>query len=322
MAPLPKNALALPPVMADYPKASMFTTTCFFLIGIGGWIVTWAVQLLFTYTVGWFLEEKRLQYWNGYLFRLLAAAPVARLTPGVTVTKTPDSWVPSRAIVNGEKPVMVICNHRSYMDPFCLAAALLPLETKYVAKSDLFQVPFGGWAMKRAGDLAVMFDANKNAGWGTVKGSTGQLLAQAAAHFRAGNSVAIFPEGARMGVSEEKALDAAAHPSKLMLFKPAFFDLCKKENVPVVVVSMRGTDEFWPTGRMSMAPAAVTVHVGPILDGADYETDQAFCDAARLACGRGYLALCGAAAPEDRTAAPDQKAARAKAPRKKTPRAD
>ena len=61
-----------------------------------------------------------------------------------------------------------------------------------------------------------------------------------------------------------------------------------------VVVSMRGTDEFWPTGRMSMAPAAVTVHVGPILDGADYETDQAFCDAARAIVGEGYLDLVNA----------------------------
>ena len=296
MAPLPKNALQLPPVMSDYKPMSYVTTVGFFVVMLGGWVAAWAAQLVATYTVGWFLPAKRLEYWNGYLFRLLAAAPVARLTPGVRVTKTPDSWTPPRAVVAGESPVMVICNHRSYMDPFCLAAALLPLETKYVAKSDLFKVPFGGWAMKRAGDLAVMFDANKNAGWGTVKGSTGQLLAQAAAHFDAGNSVAIFPEGARMGYSADKCVEADAHPSKLMLFKPAFFDLCKKKGVPVVVVSMRGTDEFWPTGRMTMSPADVSVHVSAPLRGADFESDQAFCDAARLKCGAGYLALCGATA--------------------------
>ena len=32
------------------------------------------------------------------------------------------------------------------------------------------------------------------------------------------------------------------------------------------------------------------------LRGADFESDQAFCDAARLKCGAGYLALCGATA--------------------------
>ena len=82
-----------------------------------------------------------------------------------------------------------------------------------MAKSDLFKVPFGGWAMKRAGDLAVHFDAKRAGGWGTVKGSTGQLLAQAAAHFEAGNSICIFPEGNRMGVSAEKCVEAGARPA-------------------------------------------------------------------------------------------------------------
>jgi 1-acyl-sn-glycerol-3-phosphate acyltransferase len=237
----PKNALQLPMKLEDYKPVSYATTACLFAIAIAGWVATWCAQMAFTYSVGLTMSKKRLEFWNGYIFRLLAAAPVANLTPGVTVTKTRTSWAPTKAMTDGESPVMVICNHRSYMDPFALASALLPLETKYVAKSDLFKVPFGGWAMKNAGDLAVRFDANKNAGWGTVKGSTGQLLAQAAAHFEAGNSVCIFPEGARMGISDEKCLEAKAHPSKLMLFKPAFFDLCKKQGVPVVPVSWART---------------------------------------------------------------------------------
>ena len=60
--------------------------------------------------------------------RLLAAAPVANLTPGVSVRKTTNSWSPTREMIDGKKGVMVICNHRSYMDPFALASALLPLE--------------------------------------------------------------------------------------------------------------------------------------------------------------------------------------------------
>ena len=291
----PKNALQLPMKPEDYKPVSYATTACLFAIAIAGWVATWCAQMAFTYSVGLTMSKKRLEFWNGYIFRLLAAAPVANLTPGVTVTKTRTSWTPTKAMTDGESPVMVICNHRSYMDPFALASALLPLETKYVAKSDLFKVPFGGWAMKNAGDLAVRFDANKNAGWGTVKGSTGQLLAQAAAHFEAGNSVCIFPEGARMGISDEKCLEAKAHPSKLMLFKPAFFDLCKKQGVPVVPVSMMGTDEVWPCGAMSMRPGNIVVHVGEPLKGEDYESDQAFCDAARMAVGNGYLDLVKAA---------------------------
>ncbi|KAH8074991.1 1-acylglycerol-3-phosphate O-acyltransferase [Aureococcus anophagefferens] len=198
----PKNALQLPMKLEDYKPVSYATTACLFAIAIAGWVATWCAQMAFTYSVGLTMSKKRLEFWNGYIFRLLAAAPVANLTPGVTVTKTRTSWTPTKAMTDGKSPVMVICNHRSYMDPFALASELLPLETKYVAKSDLFKVPFGGWAMKNAGDLAVRFDANKNAGWGTVKGSTGQLLAQAAAHFEAGNSVRAVVPVCMMGADE------------------------------------------------------------------------------------------------------------------------
>jgi hypothetical protein len=33
------------------------------------------------------------------------------------------------------------------LDPFVTARALLPLETKYIAKASLFSVPLGGWAL-------------------------------------------------------------------------------------------------------------------------------------------------------------------------------
>ena len=294
----PKNALAFPPKLEDYDPPSKITTACLLVVAVSGWGVTWCAQIIFSCTIGLMMSKKRKQYWNGYLFRLLSAAPVARLTPGIKVEKTKDSYEFTPDQINGKSAVMVVCNHRSDFDPFALAAAILPLETKYVAKSDLFKVPFGGWAMQRAGDLAVRFDPKRSGGWGTVKGSTGQLLAQAAAHFAAGNSVAIFPEGARMGISDEKCLEAKAHPSKLMLFKPPFFDLCKKNDVPVVIVSMKGTDEIWPMGTVSMRPHDVVVHVHEPIHGKDYESDQAFCDAARMICGQGYLDLCKAAKAE------------------------
>ena len=287
----PKNALAFPPKLEDYNPPSKITTGCLFVVAIAGWVTTWCAQIAFSYTFGLFMAPKRKEYWCGYLFRKLAAAPVALLTPGVQIEKTKDSYVFTPAQIRGESAVMVVCNHRSYLDPFALAAALLPLETKYVAKSDLFKVPFGGWAMQRAGDLAVRFDPNRAGGWGTVKGSTGQLLAQAEAHFRAGNSVAIFPEGNRIGVSVEKSVEAGKHASKLMVFKPPFFDLCKKNKVLVVCVSMCGSDEVWPVGVMSMRPGKVTVHVHAPIDGADFADDQAFCDAARAIVGEGYLDL-------------------------------
>ena len=81
-----------------------------------------------------------------------------------------------------------------------------------------------------------------------------------------------------------------------MLFKPPFFDLCKKMAVPVVCVSLLGSDEIWPVGEMKMRPADCVVHVHAPMHGKDYESDQAFCDACRMKVGEGYQMLCKKAA--------------------------
>ena len=76
-----------------------------------------------------------------------------------------------------------------------------------------------------------------------------------------------------------------------MPFKPPFFDCARKNGVPVVCVSMAGTDAVWPVKTLSMRPGTVTVHIHAPIDGADYADDQAFCDAAREIVGKGYLDL-------------------------------
>lgn len=286
------TALATPPLLADYPPGSYITTVFFLCLMLGGWVMSWLAQLCFSFTIGAFLPKHRYHYWNGYLFRLLAAGTVSRLTPGIRVRKLPTAWQPDKDILDGKKPVLFVANHRSFMDPFALGGALLPLETKYVAKYDLFKVPFGGWAMRRAGDLAVKFDKNRNKGWGTVKGSTGQLLLQATDHFTHGNSILIFPEGTRMGFDADKAKEAQSHPSKLMPFKAPFFDLAKKLKVPVVCVACKGTDDVWPVGSNMIRPATVTVDVSQPMNADDYATDLEFAEAARLKLGTMYQDLC------------------------------
>jgi 1-acyl-sn-glycerol-3-phosphate acyltransferase len=67
-------------------------------------------------------------YWPGKISSL-----VIRLNPG---------W---RLLVVGPRapPLgrsIVVCNHLSNADAFFLSAALLPQETKYIAKADLFHV--------------------------------------------------------------------------------------------------------------------------------------------------------------------------------------
>ena len=123
----PKNALAFPPKLEDYDPPSKITTAYLLVVAVSGWVVTWCSQIIFSCTIGLTMSKKRKQYWNGYLFRLLSAAPVARLTPGIKVEKTKDSYEFTPDQINGKSAVMVVCNHRSDFDPFALAAAILPL---------------------------------------------------------------------------------------------------------------------------------------------------------------------------------------------------
>jgi len=283
-----RTSLACPPRLADYPAGSWVVSVCFFALMLWGWVAAWTAQICFTYTVGLMIKSKtRLEAWNGFLFRLFSAKLTFLLTPFVSMKV--KGWKPTKDMVAARKGVMVVANHRSFMDPFALGAAMFPLECKYVAKADLFAVPFGGWAMGRAGDLKVKFDKHKNAGWGTVKGSTGQLLALAATQLQAGNSVAMFPEGTRMGFDDQKSRDAE---NCVMPFKPPFFDLAKKLDVPVVCVAIKGTDDVWPVGSNMLRPATITVDVAEPLDPNNFDTDEAFADAARKLLGDMYLRLC------------------------------
>ena len=95
-----------------------------------------------------------------------------------------------------------------------------------------------------------------------------------------------------MGFDAEKAAAAAADPSRLMEFKPPFFDLAKKSGVPVVVCAMRGTDDVWPVGSNMMRGGTITLSVSAPLDGADYADDAAFAAAARKRMGELYAKLC------------------------------
>ena len=286
-----RTSLAFPPALSDYPAGSWVMTVLFLSAMVWGWVLSWLAQVLFSCSVGWFMRSKtRLQSWQGYWFRLFSAKMTMTVVPGLSIRKTSSSWQAPKEVLMGEKAVLVVANHRSFLDPFALGASLFPLECKYVAKADLFKVPFGGWAMCRAGDLAVKFDKNRNQGWGTVKGSTGELLRLAAEQLSSGNSVAIYPEGTRMGYSPEKSLEAKG--CGVMNFKPAFFDLAKKLDVPIVCVAMKGTDDAWPVGSNMLRPASILVDVSEPMLPADYDSDVALADAARNNLGAMYTKLC------------------------------
>jgi 1-acyl-sn-glycerol-3-phosphate acyltransferase len=93
--------------------------------------------------------------------------------------------------------VLVIANHRSFLDPF-LIACLLPWNRSlhFMAKAELFARPRAGWVMNRGGTLPVRRGESDPEAMETAR----QILEQ-------GGVLVIFPEGKRMryhGMGEAK----------------------------------------------------------------------------------------------------------------------
>ncbi len=82
-------------------------------------------------------------------------------------------------------PVIVACNHRSYLDPPMLGT-YCPRPLAYMAKAQLFDIPVLGAAIRAVGAYPVDRDAGSTA---AIKRSLAVL--------RDGGCIGIFPEGTR-----------------------------------------------------------------------------------------------------------------------------
>lgn len=142
-------------------------------------------------------------------------------------------------------PYVLVSNHQSALDIFVLLAAI-PLSFKFVAKRQLFLIPFFGWAIKKAGYVSIDRDNPREA----LK-----AIEEAAGRIRHGSTVLIFPEGTR------------STDGRLLPFKKGTFSLVSRARVPVVPLAIIGSNRLQPPGRnVPASTGRVTIRVGkPIL---------------------------------------------------------
>ncbi len=148
-----------------------------------------------------------------------------------------------RIRIEGELPAgggahVVVSNHQSVLDVFLISN--LPREMKWVAKRELFNIPWIGWFFYLVGDIPVKRGDARSAA---------RVMTTARAYLDRGMSVFFFPEGTR-------SRDGSMLPFKLGAFK-----LAMEAGVPVLPLAVSGTAQGMPKGSPWVRPSRLTLRI-------------------------------------------------------------
>ncbi|MCX5868754.1 MAG: lysophospholipid acyltransferase family protein [Proteobacteria bacterium] len=142
--------------------------------------------------------------------------------------------------VHPYKKYIFVSNHVSHFDTLVLLAKLPP-SYRFLAKRELFQIPFFGWALALAGHIKVSRGR---------KGDIRKILDQTEKVLHRGTSVHFFAEATR------------SPDGKIYPFKPGAFLLAQETRVPIIPVGLRGTRDILPKGAMLPRPTQAILTVG------------------------------------------------------------
>jgi 1-acyl-sn-glycerol-3-phosphate acyltransferase len=170
-----------------------------------------------------------------------------------------------------DRPQVFAANHQSLADIVVLAANL-PVPFRFVAKRELFDIPFLGWHMSRAGFIAIDRDRPRQAA---------RTLLLAAERIGSGTNALVFPEGTRSA------------DGTLLPFRGGGFLLAIRAGVPIVPIAIHGTARINTKGSWRVRAARARLIACPAIDPAPFGNDrEAFAGAVRAEIERG-LALAG-----------------------------
>jgi 1-acyl-sn-glycerol-3-phosphate acyltransferase len=161
---------------------------------------------------------------------------------GVKVTVEGLERVPKRG------SYVFMSNHQGSYDIFALHGHL-PFDFKWLAKKELFSIPFFGWTLAAAGYVSIDREGNRD---------TVRAMNEAAQRIHDGMSVLIFPEGSR------------SPDGSIQSFKKGGFSLAMKSKVPIVPVSIAGSREIMPKGQKVANPGRIRIRVDAPINTQDY----------------------------------------------------
>ncbi|MBV8392623.1 MAG: 1-acyl-sn-glycerol-3-phosphate acyltransferase [Alphaproteobacteria bacterium] len=139
-------------------------------------------------------------------------------------------------------PVIIACKHQSSWET--LAFTLLFDDIAIVLKRELLFIPIVGWAMARAGNIAVA----RGEGASALRG----LVRQAKQATGEGRSLVIFPEGTRVAPGDQRP------------YQVGVAALYRQLGVPVVPMALN-SGLFWGRRKFIKRPGTITLEVLPAI---------------------------------------------------------
>lgn len=154
-------------------------------------------------------------------------------------------------IPDPRRPYVAVANHESFADIFLLSH--LPWEMKWLSKEAIFKIPFMGWMMRMAGDIAVRrSDA----------GSRAQALEDCRDRLGKGVSVMIMPEGTR------------STDGQVQRFHDGAFRLAVETGCPILPIAVAGTRDALAKGSWVIGRADAVARVLPPVETATLSLDD------------------------------------------------
>jgi 1-acyl-sn-glycerol-3-phosphate acyltransferase len=206
-----------------------------------------------------------LLFWAAALpFAALLGFPWTYLTKDISFLYNTCMWVAWTGVqivgvkvrtlglekIDPKRTYIFMSNHISNLDP-PITLPLIPRRTSVMVKKELFKVPILGRIMV-IGSLVPVDRGNRDAGISAVRDAVKAI--------EQGLNMTIYVEGKR------------SFDGKLLPFKKGPFYLAQECNVPVVPITISGTEAVMPKGRFAIRPgkAMVTVQFHDPIEPSDF----------------------------------------------------
>lgn len=155
--------------------------------------------------------------------------------------------VRGRENVPSQGGAILCANHVSFLDPPALGMAVYPRRAYFMAKKELFDIPFLGLFIRNSYAFPVDREANDR-----------QAIRFAIEILQQGELLGVFPEG-------QRSPDGSLQPGN---FGPAF--MASKAGVPIIPCALKETDKVLPLHAKRLHRGRVQVDIGQPIDPREY----------------------------------------------------